>query len=174
VALSSSDDATQRHTDLLRASGLGYATTAGQSKYDGDGTQKPFPSTTKGVFFSGVFSDHAVLQREPSKAAVYGVVFGAQLQTNVSVEVSQITEAGVSEDRYTVLAQIEVGDNGYAKWKAFLQPAAAGGNYTIKASCSNCDAPENSSTLVDITYGDVWFCSGQSNSESVVYLNPWT
>ena len=36
-----------------------------------------FPNTTAGTFFSGVFGDHVVLQREPAKAAVYGVIFGA-------------------------------------------------------------------------------------------------
>ena len=44
------------------------------------GTLPAFPNETAGTFFSGVFTDHVVLQREPAKAAVYGVIFGVSSQ----------------------------------------------------------------------------------------------
>ena len=158
------------------------------SKYDGSGTLAPFPSDVKGTFFSGGFSDHTVLQREPAKAAVYGVVIGTQPLTNVTVHVDAVSlDDGSSENLYTVDADVHIGTAGYATWKALLRPESAGGNFSITATCGSCDAPDNASTIVDVTFGDgkspcvlpiswlevkslmlfvaaVWFCSGQSNS----------
>ena len=53
-----------------------------------------FPNTTAGTFFSGAFSDHAVLQRGPAKAAVYGVVIGATPGTTVQVTVASTDVSG--------------------------------------------------------------------------------
>ena len=49
-----------------------------------------------------------------------------------------------------------------AAWKALLKPAAAGGNYSITAKCTAGCTGEAS--IVDVTFGDVWYCSGQSVS----------
>ena len=46
-------------------------------------------------------------------------------------------------------------------WKAFLPPQVAGGSYTLTVSCSQ--GFSNSLTLERVTFGDVWFASGQSN-----------
>eukprot|EP00729_Bicosta_minor_P028326 gene28326-35022_t len=118
-----------------------------------------FPNTTAGTFFSGAFTDHVVLQREPAKSAVYGVVIGATPSTIVSVTVA----GDVAHTSYTVAAKVEVTNKAvpsgkYGRWKALLTPQAAGGNYTISVACTNC-ANTTSSTLYDVTYGDVWFCS---------------
>jgi len=43
-------------------------------------------------------------------------------------------------------------------WKAVLRPTTAGGRYTITASTG-----KQSISLADVTFGDVFFCSGQSN-----------
>ena len=45
------------------------------------------PQDVAGTFFSGVLSDHAVLQRAPAVAAVMGVVIGATPSTTVTVSV---------------------------------------------------------------------------------------
>ncbi len=47
--------------------------------------------------------------------------------------------------------------NATGEWKVQLAPMKAGGPYTIDISASN------KITLKDILFGDVWFCSGQSN-----------
>jgi sialate O-acetylesterase len=47
-------------------------------------------------------------------------------------------------------------------WKALLQPMAAGYNYTVTAVCTGCNATEPVS-ITNVAFGDVWFCSGQSN-----------
>jgi sialate O-acetylesterase len=47
-------------------------------------------------------------------------------------------------------------------WKAVLHPTAAGGDYTITAKCTGC-TNVTTATLSHVTFGDMWYCSGQSN-----------
>ena len=51
----------------------------------------------------------------------------------------------------------------WATWKAYLHPTEAGGNYTITAECSECggDPKYNTTSIINVTFGDVWHCSGQ-------------
>ena len=53
----------------------------------------------------------------------------------------------------------------YATWKAYLNPTAAGGDYTITANCTGCggDPKYWGASITNVTFGDVWHCSGQSN-----------
>ena len=46
-------------------------------------------------------------------------------------------------------------------WKALLAPAAAGGLYSASAACAACENT-SATTIVNLTFGDVWVCSGQS------------
>jgi hypothetical protein len=112
------------------------------------------PAGNLGISFSGFFTDHTVLQRgAKSQAAVYGAVLGSA--TAVTVDVS---EAG---NKYTVHAQIVDQSATNLTWKAFLHPHSEyGGNVTLTATCSGCSGIQNA-TISDLTYGDVWFCSGR-------------
>jgi len=132
----------------------------------------------KALLFSVGFDDDMVLQRAPAKAAVYGHVVGDGV-TGASVAVT-VTSAS-SSDSYTVQAQLapaptyclpssgtkDCAANYSASWKAYLKPAPAGGEYTITAVCAGCDvgaeASRASSSIGRVTFGDVYFCSGQSN-----------
>ena len=40
-------------------------------------------------------------------------------------------------------------------WKAVLRPAAAGGDYTITATCSGCTGNATTATLQHVTFGDM-------------------
>jgi hypothetical protein len=130
----------------------------------------PFPNATAGTFFSGVFSSGMVLQRGATPAVVYGVVIGATASTTVAVTAST---AGSTSAPYTVHATVEpttirVQAGGfYARWRAVLHPTEAiGGNLSISADCSACgSAAGHGSDIHEISYGDVWVCSGQSNME---------
>lgn len=149
-------------TTLPRATGGGAF---GLSKVSDKYQPAKFPDDVAGTFFSGVFSDNVVLQREPARAAVYGVVIGAELDTTVAVKISEVsgsTAASIAAEVVVTTQETEVGGL-YATWRAVLEPAAAGGNYTISASCMSCAAPSNFNTLNSVTFGEVWFCSGQSN-----------
>ena len=98
------------------------------------------------------------MQREPAKAAVYGVVFGAGPSTEVTVVVaSSVATSGEDVDSYSVKASVLLTDKTYpggryAQWKAFLKPAPAGGNFTVTASCSSCTNATNKATINDVTY----------------------
>ena len=60
-------------------------------------------------------------------------------------------------------------------WKALLKPtaavalsaaaSAANGPYTITATCTGCagNATETTDALSGVVFGDMWYCSGQSN-----------
>ena len=52
-------------------------------------------------------------------------------------------------------------------WKALLKPtpATSGGTpteYTITATCTGCSG-NATETLTGVVFGDMWYCSGQSN-----------
>ena len=71
---------------------------------------------------------------------------------------------------------LTAGKNGKAIWSVQLSPRPAGGPYNLKVSVQG-----TSITLVDVLFGDVWLCSGQSNMVFVVshvskidWINYWT
>ena len=123
----------------------------------------PFPNATNGAFFSGVFSDRAVLQRGPRSAVLYGVVIGATPSTTVTVTL-QDGGSGPDEAQAPVQARVEVTQMKvpkgglYARWAATLPPHPAGGDFSATVACGGCgNAPGQ--TLSNLTFGDVWFCS---------------
>jgi len=59
------------------------------------------------------------------------------------------------KDSYAVNATVDSTKN---TWKALLHPAEAGGDYTIIATSGG-----KYITLERVTFGDVWYCAGQSN-----------
>lgn len=102
------------------------------------------------ISFNSTLGDNMVLQQQPAHAAVFGLVVGNT--TNVTVTVSD--ESGSS---YSVAAVVAGG-----QWKALLEPTAAGGNYTITATAT-CSTEQTTATIQNVTFGDIWFCAGQSN-----------
>eukprot|EP01060_Flectonema_neradi_P024253 TRINITY_DN3290_c0_g1_i1.p1 TRINITY_DN3290_c0_g1~~TRINITY_DN3290_c0_g1_i1.p1 ORF type:complete len:628 (+),score=111.00 TRINITY_DN3290_c0_g1_i1:66-1886(+) len=97
--------------------------------------------------FSQHVASHMVLQQAPAKSSVYGT-------TNVSCSSLSATVTNVgSGSKYTVDGKV-VG----AEWIAYLKPSPAGGNFTITVSCDATKIEIN-----DVTFGDVWYCGGQSN-----------
>jgi hypothetical protein len=105
------------------------------------------------VMFSGVFTNHTVLQRGPESSAVYGFITGkADAATEVMVTVADMGESAVS---YSVDAKVVLapaGLNYSATWKAILKPASAGGSFDITATCTGCEE-DGVSTLQDVTFG---------------------
>ncbi|MEM6885121.1 MAG: sialate O-acetylesterase [Verrucomicrobiota bacterium] len=88
------------------------------------------------------FSSHMVLQRD-REIPVWGTS-----DPNISVTVR-------FADQETITTTDSKG-----KWSVSFSPLGAGGNYTLSASSGS----ENIA-LVNITMGDVWICSGQSNMQ---------
>jgi sialate O-acetylesterase len=114
------------------------------------------------ISFAGSITDYMVLQAgEDTAAAVYGTLTDTPPGTvNVTVTVSETGSAPYSVDAELVT----LGSPGFM-WKAYLKPhPAQGGDVTISARCATC----TNSTEISVhhaTYGDVWFCAGQSNME---------
>ena len=109
--------------------------------------------------FSAVFGSRMVLQRAPAKAAVFG---GGCEGGVVSVSLSQELPSTVVAAVETVTATAGLGAG---EWKALLSPRPAGGSYSVTATCTGATTAAPTATLQAVTFGDVWFCSGQSNME---------
>ena len=109
------------------------------------------------VNFSTVFADHAVLQMMPARAAVYGYL-GKRARPGSSVSITVSVRNDASGHASTVAATVDVAKG---TWKSLLNPTCAGGSYTIEVVCSaGCTGR---ALLSDVTFGDVYYCFGQSN-----------
>eukprot|EP01044_Picomonas_judraskeda_P004478 COSAG03_NODE_394_length_8267_cov_48.943315_5_plen_355_part_00 len=108
---------------------------------------------TSAASFSANFGTGQVLQREPAAAAVYG--FAGAGATSVAVKLD-----GVAADGSAVHLAPKATLLGDGTWKALLPPQPAGGNFSISATDAGGTA-----VISDLTFGDVWYCSGQSNME---------
>ena len=125
--------------------------TPGPWTYANEDNVNNFPN---GTWFSGVITDHAVLQRGAVSAALYGGVGGG---VSANAEVT-LTVAEKGSDSYTVAAQI-ISINqkaGNLTWKALLKPRMnQGGSINITAKCNSC-TNTTAAKIIDITFGDVW------------------
>ena len=129
------------------------------------------PSTPPPLSFAAPFGDNMVLQQQPAIAAVYG--FGGSKGVTVT-----ITDEETGKVAYTVEAKLNVtaqpfGDdfgvrpaNTYnpwnaplPTWKALLKPTPPGGSFTIKATTASLQTV----SISNVAFGDMWYCSGQSN-----------
>ena len=143
----------------------------------------PKPPYGVGFGFSTVFGDNMVLQQSPSKSALYGVAGPNHSPSSVKLRVTN------NDDGKTYSVDATVGTDAahqpfgpgfegmqliglsywgaapYVMWKALLPPMPAGGNYTITADCIGCsdDGQYQNASITNVTFGDVWHCSGQSN-----------
>jgi hypothetical protein len=112
------------------------------------------PSSASAIsFFSGL-SDFAVLQRAPAAPNVYGALGGGGTAAHVTV-----SEARGAFATYTIAATADAQGK---KWKAALKPMPSGGDVTVTATCTGC-ANATAAVLRHVTFGDVFYCAGQSN-----------
>jgi sialate O-acetylesterase len=100
------------------------------------------PGHAADLALAGIFSDHAVLQRD-QPIAVWGK---AAPGGKVAVTLAGHTASGSAD--------------AHGKWKVELPPQPAGGPYTLTATSDGQTA-----SRADILVGDVYLCSGQSNME---------
>jgi len=114
--------------------------------------------TSSAITFDDAFGDHMVLQQAPARAAVFGTAQGGATSVQVTVSPS-------GGDSYVVHAELTADSTGAVRWKALLNPTAAGGDTTITAECvAGCDGTANVvAAISNVAHGDVWYCGGQSN-----------
>lgn len=98
--------------------------------------------------FDSVFSNHMVLQQAPAKSALYGTLDGSEALI-VTVRGS---DGRVYDLRPTVSDR---------SWLVYLPPTNAS-VATYEIAVATIDLRFNA-TIVDVAFGDVWVCSGQSN-----------
>ena len=115
------------------------------------------------IGFSAGFTDDAVLQRGPEQAAVYGWINTTGVPTDTIIADSEVSVVVHGKDAdgnavsYTVTAERPAP----GQWKAMLRVASAGGKYTISATFA--PGADGKASIQRVTFGDVWFCGGQSN-----------
>eukprot|EP00729_Bicosta_minor_P002694 gene2694-25465_t len=106
------------------------------------------------VLFNQSFGSYMVLQQAPAKSAVYGTIPFNDTAKGAKVTIKVTGDASYTPD--VVL------DSATGNWKAFLTPTKAGGDFTITATCTGC-VNTTDAVLEHVTFGDVWYCAGQSN-----------
>ena len=118
----------------------------------------PTPPTPPpaGISFNFTFGSGMVLQRAPAKACVYGVLGDGGASARIQIT----SEDDAAFAAYAVAAETSAGGG----WKACLAPHAAGGSFTIAASCTGC-ANTTAAVLEHVTFGDVWYCAGESDPD---------
>ena len=136
------------------------------------------PAASGSAWFAGVFGNSTVLQRAPQRAAVYGglnvsstsAASDDAADSGVGVAVVQVTvtdDSGAAPP-YTIAATVTSdpdSSSSSSSWRAQLRPHGAGGSFSISAACvSGCGADSAPSRIADVTFGDVWLCTGQSNA----------
>eukprot|EP01083_Nonionella_stella_P247384 857769_1 len=121
----------------------------------GDDLMNAFVDNKPGVMFSGVFTKYSVLQREPHLAALYGTCD----TTNTSITLHIHNTINQHTEHHSTTSNTHNGD-----WKILLpQTYPNGGNYVITVQCNHCQGTPKRASIYNITFGDVYFCSGQSN-----------
>ena len=97
-----------------------------------------------------------VLQMQPQSAVLWG--FG-----DVGSDVTVTFDAEI----YTTT--VVENEKNVGIWKLTLNPQPAGGPHTILASQDNMGTTTNLQ-LINVLFGDVWICSGQSNMQYTVSM----
>ncbi|KAK3593849.1 hypothetical protein CHS0354_011450 [Potamilus streckersoni] len=99
--------------------------------------------------FASYFHDHMVLQRGPKRAIIWGYAdtIGAYVTARKNG-----TEVGTG--------LVKLGGGGRGTWKIKLPAETNPGPFTITIT-----SRDQSASLSDVMFGDVWICSGQSNMQ---------
>ncbi|KAK3609136.1 hypothetical protein CHS0354_032663 [Potamilus streckersoni] len=102
-----------------------------------------------GIHFASSYGDHMVLQGAPYRSVLWGFAHKVGDAVRVSLNNAQVATTTVTANHHGSLPGI---------WKVKLPVQHHKGPVSIQVSSS-----EGSATLHDVLFGDVWFCSGQSN-----------
>ena len=112
--------------------------------------------------FAGSYGSHMVLQRAPHRAVVWGFTDTAE-QGDVTVQLAPASGAMAA-----ISTEVRPYNTSASTWRAVL-PATDAANttggapvsYTLSVFKAGDSHPKQ--TLVNVLFGDVWACSGQSN-----------
>jgi sialate O-acetylesterase len=111
--------------------------------------------------FANYYQDHMVLQRGPQRAVVWG--YGAA---------SAVTILRMNNKVYRTFSGANpVNRLGESIWSVTLDAETQEGPFEVLVTQPVANGTLVSIGLKDVLYGDVWFCSGQSNMQMAVYDN---
>ena len=113
--------------------------------------------STEPITFSDSLGSYMVLQQAPAIACVYGMLGDGGISARINLK-------GVRRDHRHEFMSLELQANvtSDGSWKACLPPQPKGGDYTVTATCTGC-LNTTVASIEHVTFGDVWYCSGQSN-----------
>jgi sialate O-acetylesterase len=101
-----------------------------------------------------------VLQRAPQRAIVWG--FGYS---------STLTTLRMNDKIYTTISRAESANaQNESIWSVTLDPVSDEGPFDIHVTQPLANGTLTTITLLDVLFGDVWICSGQSNMQMTVSL----
>ena len=102
-----------------------------------------------------------VLQRAPQRAVVWG--YG---------DAHVVTTLTINGTVYTTISRSELLANAQAEsiWSVTLDPVTDEGPFDIHVTQPLANGTNATITLLDVLFGDVWICSGQSNMQMTVGL----
>ena len=113
--------------------------------------------------FASIYTDHMVLQSAPARASVWGF---ANLATGGKVTLVDSSSSGLKQSVVATVSPVPSTHHEsslYAFiWRALLPaiPSSFDVHMLTVTSTSGLNA-----TVIDVLYGDVWLCGGQSNME---------
>jgi hypothetical protein len=113
--------------------------------------------------FSAHFQTHMVLQSAPSQAALYGMAPVAGSTVTVSL-------LGATDNLEVVSSSVSATVSSSLTWKILFPAQQPGGNFSVAVACTKGCTNSTATTITDVTFGDVWVCSGQSNAELSVHF----
>jgi sialate O-acetylesterase len=115
----------------------------------------PSLSCGASLCFASGLSTGAVLQRAPSAAVLYGSAPPGSAGARVTLALN------ATDGSYGKVFSGAVAADG--TWRVVLDARPAGGDYAATVACAACAGGSAAATIRDLTFGDVWFCGGQSN-----------
>ena len=146
------------------------------------------PGLCGALSWSAGFSDDAMFQRSMEQgAAVYGFAHSAAAievsvsgksgsGSAVSYKVAAVTSPWADTTGCNATACIDKKTplpppHGAFVWRALLQPQpAGGGEFSVTVASASSAEPNATLSLARVTYGDIYFCSGQSNMALETYF----
>lgn len=111
--------------------------------------------------FASYYGSHMVLQQAPKSAGLWGYADTSQIGKPVQILLKNIT--GTVQKLEGRVSKSDVIPK--ALWSVQLKPVPVGGPYTITVQVEN-----DTVSISDVLFGDVWLCSGQSNMEFTVSM----
>lgn len=99
-----------------------------------------------------LFTDQMVLQRD-----VYIPIWG---KTSPSVKIKAVLDLPDPSSGWVSVETVSGTADSQGHWQLTISPRPAGGPYRIKISTQ-----QDTVTLEEVLFGEVWLCSGQSNME---------